>query len=291
MRQGVVIKAYNSFYYVQHDEAVIMCTVRGRFKKERFSLLVGDEVVYSLTGEGKGVVEEILPRRTLLQRPMVANVTQVVLTFAAANPDLNISLIDKFLVVAEASELKTVLCINKADLADRAMLESISELYRSIGYPVIIVSAQTGEGVAALRECLFDQITVFSGPSGVGKSSLLNAIEPGLTLMTGAVSEKIGRGKHTTRFAQLLPLAGGGFVVDTPGFSFTEFAQMKEQEVAYCFPEMAMRAAECHFNTCLHDKEPKCAVKEAVATGEIYRSRYETYLEILQEIREQRSRY
>ncbi len=282
---GIVVKAYSSYYYVQTGAKVTPCSLRGRFKKERFSLLVGDEVRYSAAGPEKGVIEEIMPRRSLLKRPMVANVDQVVLTFAAVNPDIGTALVDRFLVLAEWSGLETILCINKTDIADTSALAPLAELYRSVGYPVLQVSAKTGVGVEGLRRRLYERITVFAGPSGAGKSSLLNALQPGLELVTGEVSHKIGRGKHTTRFAELLPLAGGGFVVDTPGFSLTEFAEIGEPELQHYFREIAAAASGCKFSSCLHAKEPQCAVKQAVAGGAIARSRYESYLEVLEEIR------
>ncbi|MCE5284949.1 MAG: ribosome small subunit-dependent GTPase A [Pelosinus sp.] len=285
MLTGIVIKAYNSYYYVQTADKIAMCTLRGRFKKERFSLLVGDEVEYTMTGGDKGVIEEILPRHSMLKRPMVANVDQVILTFAAVSPDINKALIDRFLVLAELSSLKIVLCINKTDLADSEEINEIALAYKRIGYPVILLAAKNGVGINALRTMLDDKISVFAGPSGVGKSTILNHIEPGLALVTGAVSEKIGRGKHTTRFAQLLPLTAGGFVVDTPGFSFTEFNDINENELMHCFKEFWEFIPECKFNTCLHFKEPKCAVKNAVLAKEITKERYDSYLEILTEIK------
>lgn len=261
-----------------------MCTLRGRFKKQRFSLLVGDEVEYLLDSAGKGVIEEILPRRSLLTRPPVANVDQVVLTFAAASPDINLQLVDRFLVLAEMSRLKTILCINKVDLANTDELTKICNLYQDIGYPVYLLSAKAGNGIIELKKVLYDKITVFAGPSGVGKSTILNALEPGLSLATGELSEKIKRGKHTTRFAQLLAISGGGLLVDTPGFSFTEFNELETTELTYYFSEFVKFSSQCKFNTCLHDKEPQCAVKQAVMNGTINKSRYASYLEILEEI-------
>lgn len=286
MLRGVVIKAYNSYYYVQTEEKLVMCTLRGRFKKERFSLLVGDEVEYSATGAGKGVIEQILSRRSMLKRPMVANVNQVVVTFAAANPDISTILVDRFLILAELSELDTIICINKVDLVNSEDLLPIIELYKSIGYSVFTTSVKTNLGIEELRKRLYERITVFAGPSGAGKSSLLNAIEPGLELVTGEVSEKIGRGRHTTRHAELLALAGGGFVVDTPGFSFTEFNDIDPEKLPQTFPEMAIRSSGCKFSSCLHSREPQCAIKEAVAAGDIARSRYEAYLAVLKELQE-----
>lgn len=287
MLRGVVIKTYNSYYYVQTADKIAVCTLRGRFKKERFSLLVGDEVQYDIMGtDDKGVIEQILPRRSMLKRPMVANVDQVILTFAAVHPNINPVLIDRFLILAELSGLDTILCINKMDLADSSALSPLIELYRSIGYKVITLSAQYGNGIRDLQNLLYDRITAFAGPSGVGKSTILNTIEPDLHLVTGVVSNKIGRGRHTTRFAQLLPLTGGGFVVDTPGFSLTEFSDIPESQLMYYFREIAAFAPKCKFTTCLHFKEPQCAVKQAVEDGQISKQRYQSYVETLTEIRE-----
>ncbi|MCC5465068.1 ribosome small subunit-dependent GTPase A [Pelosinus baikalensis] len=288
MQHGVILKTYNSFYYVKTNAKVTMCTLRGRFKKERFSLLVGDEVEYNITENGKGIIEKILPRRSMLQRPMIANIDQVIITFAAVSPDINTILIDRFLVLAEMSDLDIVICINKIDLADSEELKPILELYRSIGYCVITISAKMGVGIEELRNQLSGKISVFAGPSGAGKSTILNTVEEGLTLVTGQVSEKIGRGKHTTRFAELLPLSSGGFVVDTPGFSFTEFENVKKNELMYYFPEIAAVVHECKFNTCLHLKEPQCAVKQLVTEGRIQEQRYHSYTEILAEIQDKK---
>lgn len=292
MLRGIVTKAYSSYYYVQTaGQKLIMCSLRGRFKKERFTLLVGDEVSYSVTGSEKGIIEEILPRRSMLKRPMVANVDQVILTFAAVNPDINSVLIDRFLVLSELSHLNAIICINKIDMADIGEINTLVALYSHVGYRVLTISAKNGIGIEPLRMLLDDKISVFAGPSGVGKSTILNAIEPGLKLVTGSVSEKIGRGKHTTRFAQLLPLSSGGYVVDTPGFSFTEFTDINECDLMYCFPEIASTAHRCKFNSCLHYKEPQCAVKQAVADGLIDELRYQSYIELLEEIKATRKEY
>ena len=291
MLNGVIIKAYNSFYYVQTAGDVVSCKLRGRFKKERFSLLVGDQVEYEMAGEGTGIIENILPRRSMLRRPMIANIDQVILTFAAVSPNINRILVDRFLVLAEMSELDIVLCINKIDLADSSELQSLVEHYSAIGYQVITISAKAGIGIDELRGRLQGKISVFAGPSGAGKSTILNNVETGLTLVTGELSEKIGRGKHTTRFAELLPLSGGGFVVDTPGFSFTEFNDLKPTELMHCFPEISERVFECKFSTCVHSREPRCAVKQAVAEGQIDEQRYQSYLDILEEINVNKKRF
>lgn len=291
MQHGVIIKTYNSFYYVKTIDKVFMCTLRGRFKKERFSLLVGDQVEYEITGIDKGIIENILPRRSMLRRPMIANIDQVIITFAAVNPNINPVLVDRFLVLAEMSALDIILCINKIDLADSHELQPMVDLYRNIGYQVITLSAKMGVGINELRDVLSGKISVFAGPSGAGKSTILNNIEEGLTLVTGKVSEKIGRGKHTTRFAELLPLSFGGFVVDTPGFSLTEFDDLEKNELMHCFPEISAVVHECKFHTCLHLKEPRCSVKQAVSDGRILEQRYNSYVEILTGILEKKKGY
>jgi ribosome biogenesis GTPase len=291
MEKGVVLRGFSSYYYVQSGSTVYECKLRGRFKKERFSLLVGDRVIFSQQGEAQGMIEEILPRETLLTRPMVANVDQAVLTFAGKNPDISYALVDRFLVLAEHAQLDIVLCINKADLADPKELEKFTHRYQSIGYPVIIAAAKKGAGIEELRLRLKDRTTVFAGPSGAGKSTLLNAVQPGFALQTGEVSEKIGRGKHTTRFAQLLALDMGGFVVDTPGFSSIEFADIPAEDLSYYFPEMAEVLTRCKFSQCLHWKEPQCSVKSAVDNGTITTERYEHYLEFLAEIKDSKRGY
>ena len=287
MLEGRVIKAYNSFFYVATSEGLISSKLRGKFKKTRKStgVVPGDRVAVELLPDGTGVIERLLPRMNLLRRPAVANLTQVVLTFAAAQPDLHPLLLNRFLVLAEWSGIeKIILCINKMDLyaGDGA---SVLALYEDIGYPVLRVSAHTGEGLAALREQLCGETSVFAGPSGVGKSSLMNAIDPSLALQTGEVSDKIKRGRHTTRVAELLPYAGG-YVVDTPGFSAMELTELDTAVLPDCFPEFRPYLGHCRFQPCSHSHEPDCAVKAAVASGAIAEERYQAYLSILSEIKE-----
>lgn len=294
MQKGTVMKAYSSYYYVQNDHGLTQCTMRGRLKKERFQLYVGDQVQFSTTTTNlndslvQGVIEEILPRQSLLKRPPIANIDRVVLVFAAKNPDFNTALLDRFLILAESSHLETLICINKVDLLDKreiADLEKQLSLYRAIGYQVFCTSTFLNSGVDSLKSALAHGISVFAGPSGVGKSSLLNAIHPGFQLKTGNVSEKIGRGKHTTRFAELLPLPEGGFIVDTPGFSRAELADITTADLSQYFPEFLPFAKECRFTGCLHDHEPNCAVKEALQAGKIAQDRYTSYCKALIEIK------
>lgn len=283
MPQGVVIRAYNGYYYVRTETSLHECKTRGKLKKQREKVYVGDYVEFEDLGQEKGVIEGVLPRKSLLERPTIANISQVFLMFAVKDPDIHLKLLNRFLVLAEHSDIPIVICLNKTELAEEEA-NRIAEEYRAIGYPVLLLSAHEERNIDMLKKRLSDNITVFAGPSGVGKSSLLNLVEPAFGLATGAVSEKIGRGKHTTRFAQLLPLTGGGYVVDTPGFSYTEF-EMQETELASCFPEFRPHEV-CRFSPCLHSHEPSCGVKEAVERGEIKQQRYQSYLEILAEIQE-----
>ena len=285
--QGRVLKAYNSFFYVQvtGQQELLSCKLRGKFKKARRSLAVvpGDVVEAMILPDGTGVIEEVLPREHFLPRPAVANLTQVVLTFAVAQPELHPLLLNRFLVMAEWSGVpKILICLNKMDLSPSAP-ESLLALYEKAGYPVLRVSAETGEGSEALKEHLQGETTVFAGPSGVGKSSLLNALT-GLELQTGKVSDKIKRGRHTTRVAELLPYGADGYIVDTPGFSALELAEVELEDLPACFREFRPYLGNCRFQPCSHTHEPGCMVKEAVEKELLSQERYEAYQAIRSEI-------
>lgn len=292
MPKAQVIKMYNGFYYLQvaGEDELLSCRLRGRIKRNKGAVVTGDYVEYQLLEDGTGVIEECLPRRTLLKRPAVANIDQVLITFAARQPDLNQLLLNRFLVLAEWSGIpEIVICINKCDLL--AEREDFLQDYVQTGYRLLLVSAHEGEGIAELKELLSGKVTVFAGPSGVGKSSLLNAVDSRLQLATGKISDKIKRGRHTTRAACLLPLPGGGTVVDTPGFSAAELENIDKSELAFYFPEFRPYIDKCYYNTCTHSHEPDCAVKEAVEAGTISTARYEAYLNILQTINERKKAY
>ncbi len=284
METGRVIKSYNSFFYVERNGELLTCRIRGKLKRNRRgegAVCPGDIVEVSLLPDGTGIVERPLERKNLLRRPQVANIDQVVLTFAAAQPDLHPLLLNRFLVLAEWSRIPSILiCVNKMDLARQTDILSLYENW----YPVLRVSAAEKTGLEELSRRLEGKVTVFAGPSGVGKSSLLNAVDPSLTLATGSVSEKIRRGRHTTRVAELLPY-GGGYIVDTPGFSAMELSELEEGELAYAFPEFREYLGKCRFSTCTHSHEPDCAVKAAVETGAVSKERSEAYLAILEELR------
>ena len=292
MPTAQVIKMYNGFYYLQvaGQEELLSCRLRGRIKRNKGAVVTGDYVEYQMLEDGTGVIESCLPRRTLLKRPAVANIDQVLITFAARQPDLNQLLLNRFLVLAEWSGIpEIVICINKCDLLEEKA--DFLQDYVQAGYKLLMVSAQEGQGIQELKNLLTGRVTVFAGPSGAGKSSLLNAVDSNLELATGKISDKIKRGKHTTRAACLLPLPEGGTVVDTPGFSAAELENIDKAQLAHYFPEFRPYIEKCYYNTCTHSHEPDCAVKEAVAAGAICQARYEAYLNILQTINERKKAY
>ena len=292
MPTAQVIKMYNGFYYLQvaGQEELLSCRLRGRIKRNKGAVVTGDYVEYQMLEDGTGVIESCLPRRTLLKRPAVANIDQVLITFAARQPDLNQLFLNRFLVLAEWSGIpEIVICINKCDLLEEKA--DFLQDYVQAGYKLLMVSAQEGQGIQELKNLLTGRVTVFAGPSGVGKSSLLNAVDSNLELATGKISDKIKRGKHTTRAACLLPLPEGGTVVDTPGFSAAELENIDKAQLAHYFPEFRPYIEKCYYNTCTHSHEPDCAVKEAVEAGAICQARYEAYLNILQTINERKKAY
>ena len=292
MPTAQVIKMNNGFYYLQvaGQEELLSCRLRGRIKRNKGAVVTGDYVEYQMLEDGTGVIESCLPRRTLLKRPAVANIDQVLITFAARQPDLNQLLLNRFLVLAEWSGIpEIVICINKCDLLEEKA--DFLQDYVQAGYKLLMVSAQEGQGIQELKNLLTGRVTVFAGPSGVGKSSLLNAVDSNLELATGKISDKIKRGKHTTRAACLLPLPEGGTVVDTPGFSAAELENIDKAQLAHYFPEFRPYIEKCYYNTCTHSHEPDCAVKEAVEAGAICQARYEAYLNILQTINERKKAY
>ncbi|MBQ3421675.1 MAG: ribosome small subunit-dependent GTPase A [Romboutsia sp.] len=288
MLQGKIIKGIGGFYYVDTENGVYECRARGIFRKDKITPLVGDRVKMSIVDEEskKGVVEEIDKRDTELIRPPIANVDKALIVFAVKNPKPHLSLLDRFIVLAEKENLEIVIVLTKADLDDDNTLEKITSIYELSGYKVIPVSNKTKLNINAIKEELKDSVVVFAGPSGVGKSSLLNEIDENFKLQTGEVSDKIKRGKHTTRHAELLKLECGGMVADTPGFSSLTLDDIDENELKDYFIEFE-EYDECKFGSrCVHENEPSCAVKEAVENGEISKKRYDSYIQLLNEIRQ-----
>lgn len=277
---GTIIKGIGGFYYVKAaDNNVYECKARGIFRNEHIIPVIGDNVSVDVKN-GKGSITGIFPRRTQLVRPSVANIDMLVLVAAAASPEPNMLLIDKMLINAQMNGIKPVICINKTDLSDGAELE---RTYRTAGYDVIKVCAEEKIGTDALKEHIRGSVSAFAGLSGVGKSSILSLITDN-ELETGEVSEKIQRGKHTTRHVELFPLEGGGFVLDTPGFSSLEVCGIKPEELQDYFPEMEYVKNKCRFRGCAHINEPDCAVKALLSDGEISESRYESYKTLYEQL-------
>ncbi|GMK43125.1 ribosome small subunit-dependent GTPase A [Paenibacillus glycanilyticus] len=301
--KGRIVKALSGYYYVlPHDaespEQTVQCRARGVFKKRGLTPLVGDDVVYSLTENGEGTVEELLPRSSELIRPPVANVDLAILVFSVTEPTLNLQLLDKFLVHIEHSGIEAVLCLSKQDLERDgeeteeaiAAAEAVNRIYTAIGYEVYGTSSRQGVGVEELHGRLKGHVAVFAGQSGVGKSSLLNALVPGLELETNEISNRLGRGKHTTRHVELVEI-GGGYVADTPGFSQLDFTELGIEDLGYCFREMRELAPDCKFRACTHVHEPGCAVLKAVEEGAVAPSRHQNYLTFMTEMKERKRRY
>ena len=288
--RGIIMKAIAGFYYVNIGNEVIECRARGIFKKRNISPLVGDKVEISIdeANPTKGRVEEVFDRTIELIRPPVANVTQAIVVFAVAQPDPNINLLDKLLAICEHRGLKVVLCFNKVDLDQVISIKELEAIYIKAGYRVIPTSATNHIEIDALKAVLKDEISVFAGPSGVGKSSLLNEIQESINLEVGELSKKISRGKHTTRHSELLALESGGMVVDTPGFTSMDINEIELEDLSQCFIEFKSYVSNCKFNNCKHLNEPKCSVKLAVDAGEISRSRYESYVYFMNALEEHR---
>lgn len=288
--EGVIVKAVGGFYFVRIGDRVYKCAIRGKIRRRLGQAMVGDMVRVRAMGDDEGVVEEILPRRTQLLRPPVVNVDQAIIVFSTVQPDPSAALLDRFLVQVRAAGVAPAICFNKFDLLESGDLEMAAH-YEGTGFPVLKVSAKTGQGLAALRELMKDNINVLAGPSGVGKSSLLNALQPGLNLKTGDISRKLKRGKHTTRHVELISLIQGGLIVDTPGFSIVNLPPMRREELAACYPEFDNYAGGCRFNGCLHWREPGCAVKDAVRKGCLSMIRYQNYLNLLEEVADSERRH
>lgn len=285
--EGIIIKGYSGFYYVWDDTSLWECSLRGKFRIKKQTFLPGDRVTITPLDQvsKKAVIEQVLPRQTELLRPPVANVEQVIIVVSLDNPAPDYWLLDRLLIMAQWSLIKPVICFNKGDLLDPETRERLTKVYSQTGFPVLLTSTKQGWGIDDLKEHLTHRISVFAGPSGVGKSSLLNALEKGLSLKTGEVSAKSLRGRHTTRHVELIRLASGGLLADTPGFSQVYLPQgLKREDLIGYYPDFLDYDNRCKFNTCLHRDEPNCAVKEAVNQGMLNKARYERYLTLLDEV-------
>ena len=281
--QGVIIKGIGGLYFVKVEDKVIECKARGKFRYTGLSPVIGDRVEIMLeTDVTKGVIEKIFPRDTEMIRPVVANVTQAFVVFAFKKPDLNMELLNKFLVLCEHYRLKIVLCLNKLDLVSEVDDDLIKEL-KSVGCDIVFLKAKEGMGLLELKTKIKDNITVFCGPSGVGKSTILNSLLGREAMKTGDISKKSQKGKHTTRHSELIEYEEG-FLLDTPGFSSLSLDFIEKEQLQDCFPEFEKYRGECRFSNCVHNKEPNCRVKEAVEDKEIYTDRYKFYIKTLEEI-------
>ncbi|WYP25022.1 ribosome small subunit-dependent GTPase A [Alkalihalobacillus sp. FSL W8-0930] len=293
MPNGLIVKSLSGFYYVQDGDSYIQCRGRGLFRKQKRKPLVGDRVEYEAENITDGYIMELLERKNELVRPPIANVDQVLLVFSALEPEFSTLLLDRFLVHIEASGIEPVILISKMDLVNseqEAEIRNYVKDYEAIGYRVRLTSKEDEQGVEWLMPDLNDRVSVVAGQSGVGKSSLLNALKPNLQIETDEISTHLGRGKHTTRHVELLSI-GTGLVADTPGFSSVEFTEIEAEDLGLNFPEIAKRLPDCKFRGCLHTSEPKCAVKDAVQEGAIQSYRYEHYLSFLDEIHQRKRRY
>ena len=293
MMQGKIVKGIAGFYYVHvAGSGVYECKAKGVFRKENIKPLVGDDVEIEVLDEKdmEGSITKILPRKNDLIRPAVANIDQALVVFAVTQPDPHFNLLDRFLVMMERKEISTVLCFNKTDIAEEPLITELEQIYRGCGYPVLFTSAREEENIGKLKDLLKGKTTAIAGPSGVGKSSLINLLQSEVKMETGSISRKIARGKHTTRHSELLVLGEDSYIMDTPGFSSLYVNDFEKEELKYCFPEFAPYEGRCRFNGCDHIHEPGCAVKAAVEDGKIHRVRYEDYTEMYRELKE-RKRY
>ncbi len=289
---GIIMKGIAGFYYVKCGDKTYECKGRGIFKKRGITLAVGDNVRFSQVEgeEDKGVIEEIFPRKNIFIRPPIANVDCFIVVMAARQPDPNYPVIDRFLVMAENHHLDIVICVNKTDLASEDGIQEIRETYSGI-YPLVFTDALTGKGVDELFRLIAGKRASFAGPSGVGKSTLLNAILPDANAQTGNLSQKTKRGKHTTRHVEIFEVPGGGMIYDTPGFTSFDILEVPEEELDFHYPEMAEYKGKCHYDDCRHVKEPDCAVRKALEEGKISKIRYRSYISQIEEIRDKKNRY
>ena len=281
MQKGQIIKAFAGFYYVKSQGQVYQCRARGKFRKDSLKPLVGDYCEFSIENQTEGYILSLLPRKNSLIRPPICNVDQALLVFSAKETDRNLLLLDRFLILIEHLQIQPIICISKMDLVDSSLIYHQMKPYEDAGYQVLYVSSKQEQGIEAVKNIFKDKVTVVTGQSGVGKSSLLNALDIHLQIDTNEISKALGRGKHTTRHVELIEMYGG-YVADTPGFSSLEL-NIEPVDLAISYHDFHEFSKQCKFRGCLHESEPHCAVKNAVEQGEISSQRYEHYLMFLKE--------
>ena len=287
--QGKIIKGIAGFYYVHVEgQGIYECKAKGIFRKDHMKPLVGDNVeMEAFNGRDmEGNILDILPRRSALIRPAVANVDQAMIIFAIVKPNPNFNLLDRFLICMERQNLPTVICFNKQDIASCEEKEVLRKSYETCGCQVLFVSALKNEGLEQVRELLSGKTTTVAGPSGVGKSSLINRLSPAANMETGEISLKIERGRHTTRHSEIIALGEETYIVDTPGFTSLDISEITKEELGQYYPEFVQYEPYCKFSGCAHISEPSCGIKDAVADGRISKVRYENYKVLYQELKE-----
>ena len=288
-KTGIILKGVGGFYTVLSYGMSFVCKARGLFRKQNQTPIVGDNVSFSLNADGEtGYLLSIEARKNELIRPMVANIDKLFIVVSASKPAVDLLLVDKLLLCCEKLRIEPVLIINKCDDADAASIDGIRKEYSLTGYRIYTVSAVTGDGIEALRSELQGSAVCFAGQSAVGKSSLLNALIPGMKLEVGELSRKTERGRHTTRHAELIPIGNGGAVLDTPGFSLLENIECEPEEIKNLYPELRRHVFECRFSGCLHISEPGCAVKEEIVGRDFDSERYNRYVRLVKEAMEHR---
>lgn len=292
--QGKIVKGIAGFYYV-HIEGMgtFECKAKGIFRKESIKPLVGDNVRMSILDADamEGNITEILPRQNALIRPAVANIDQALVIFAIVKPDPNCNLLDRFLVAMHRQGIESIICFNKQDIAAAEKKKYLQKAYETCGCQVLYVSAHENEGIEELKMLLHHKTTAVAGPSGVGKSSIINRLQSEICMQTGAISNKIARGKHTTRHSELIYIQDGTYIMDTPGFSSLHIADMEKEELKQYYPEFADYESACRFQGCVHIHEPECAVRTALAEGRISEVRYRNYCLLYEELKQQKSKY
>lgn len=289
--QGKIVKGIAGFYYVHvANKGVYECKAKGTFRKNSMKPLVGDEVELQIIDEKNkiGNVEKILPRKNKLIRPAVANVDQALVIFSITKPLPNLNLLDRFLIMMEQQNMDTIICFNKMDIATKEEWEALKNAYQECGYQVIFCSTKEDNGMDAIKHCLKGKTTTVAGPSGVGKSSMINCLQENVNMETGAISEKIDRGKHTTRHSELIAVDEDTYLMDTPGFSSLHLFDLEKEELVDYYKEFGPFQSECRFQGCSHTHEPDCMVKEALQEGKISKIRYDNYVALYKELKEKR---